>query len=78
MSSEEIHIGDLVTWSHPAASQLEECGVVIQFEDCSDRMGEDALRLLGPCRVWVLWNGKTKMAWTLPEMLKRIDKPVQN
>ncbi len=72
-----IRVGDLVTWSHPDSALLEECGVVIQFEDCSELTDEEGIAI-GPCRVWVLWNGKTKMAWTLPEMLRRIDKPVQN
>ena len=73
-----VNVGDLVTWSHPIASDAGtgELGVVVQIEDCDDV--EEVTGEVAPCRVWVLWNGKTKMAWTLPEMLKRIDKPVQN
>ena len=73
----DIHIGDLVTWSASFGNAMAgEVGGVIQFEDCEDT--ELKLPDSGPCRVWVLWNGKTKMAWTLPEMLKRVDKHVQN
>ena len=78
MVNEEICVGDLVTWSHPIVQEtnLSEMGVVIQIENCNDV--EEVTGDVAPCRVWVLWNGKTKMAWTLPEMLKRIDNPVQN
>lgn len=78
MSNEfDVQVGDLVTWSASFGKAMsDEVGVVIQFEDCKD--DEPKLPDSGPCRVWVLWNGKTKMAWTLPEMLKRVDKPVQN
>ncbi len=71
-----IQVGDLVTWSASFGSaMLDEIGVVIQFEDCDDEPKSQGDL---PCRVWVLWNGKNRMAWTLPEMLKSIDKPVQN
>ena len=71
-----VNVGDLVTWSHPIASDAGtgELGVVVQIEDCDDV--EEFTGEVAPSRVWVLWNGKTKMAWTLPEMLKRIDLPI--
>ena len=72
----DVQVGDLVMWSHPIASDTGETGVVVQIEDCDDV--EEVTGEPAPCRVWVLWSGKTKMAWTLPEMLKRIDKLVQN
>jgi hypothetical protein len=53
-----------------------ETGIVVQFEDCDDLVAVPGER--APCRVWVLWNGKSKMAWTLPEMLIKVDKLVQN
>lgn len=76
MSVNEIKPGDLVTWGASfGTAMLDEVGVVIQFENCDE---DSKTEENTPCKVWVLWNGKNKLAWTVPEMLKRIDKPVQN